>query len=230
MTPVLDRLVDVVEVLAWPRVQVGELAIEGEAAWRSALAAAATPEERWPFLRALEPALLRATPAARERLAAWAAWGGPVDSALAEAETTQALLTYGDWAMQALAVRVVNALPGPVRAAAITEAAIALVGRSCGAFVQNARLVDHRGKAPCKMIVLAWQGEEAPTARLLRHEIAHAWLEPQPHDQAGPVTLYGEQRLHELAAEECWATQPADVIAKCDLLATALATCWERSF
>jgi hypothetical protein len=223
---ILEHRVDVADALAWPAVEWCGRAIADEAAWRAAVDGASA-EERHALLHQLGPALLAATPAARERLAAW--WHDPDepdDPVLAEAEARSGLLVYGDMAMLDVIVGAVARLPRAVRNAIITEAAVLAVGRSCAGFACDARLRDRHSEGPAVLVVLSACGSDDEVRRLVLHECAHVWLRALPPPSGAALTVQGEQALYRMASAEGWAQRVHATLDRDELLAQALETLW----
>jgi hypothetical protein len=154
----MDRtaLLAVAADLGWPEITLGPvLSISDEAAWRSALVGAAgylaaTPPERLRLAAALAPALLRATEAARERLAAWEA------RPPRRAESPEALRTllretigyYGDFAMLPAIIEAFARAPAPSgKCSSMTSLSSAWAG-VCAAAARRRSARARRASAP----------------------------------------------------------------------------------
>jgi hypothetical protein len=220
------------ELLGWPHVAAGSLILGTELEWRFGVLGAPglTPPERRAALKGLEPLLLASTEGARARLSAHEATNAPpLDPELAAAEIRAGLLFYGDPELLKPVVDAFRSTPPAVRDTLLDQVAVLATGRSTRGWTSSAKLADRDGEGRSRIIVLTGHRTDREVVRTMLHELAHCWTAPLPAEHSQAVTAQGREAVLALAHREGWGDRAADLIDRDELLAEALACCWETA-
>ena len=236
MTSPLDALplFGLARAARFPRVWLGSMVIEGEAAWRRACfgSPAAIPRERLTLLRGLAKYhLLVASEAGRQKLRFWLererATPSPLESqAELRARLSDEVAFFGDIEMLPAVVDALVHMPRPVRDVVLGSVAFLGCGWSTHGFVIASDFSWPDGRSRPRAVLLNGADHDLEWLQhVTRHEGAHAWLLPST-DLIPAVPARGHARVRELARTEGWLAA-ADARTRHDeLLAEALAICW----
>ena len=162
---------------------------------------------------------LVATPAAVDRLRAWAREGSPDRSA-------DDVPFVGDLSPAPLVIRRLASLPAPVRWFVVCRVLIAAIGRRA---VGQAEYLPRLPDGIEHVVTISAAGPDAEVDAVTTHEIAHAWLKPNaPHVVLRPVAARLDTRIADPDVQQALGG-PAyihDRILESELQAASLAAAW----
>jgi hypothetical protein len=177
-----DDTLLVAQLAGWPEVQLGPLTVgTGEAGWRAIIGRSA-PADRTQLGQSLPPVppvALLAGEGRRRLLAYYARHAGRPPTANDAAVLDRTLNYIGDLSIKKVLVSVLTPLPAAVVDLVVSAVWIFGTGRETGGWFSVAPplpILAPDAEA-LRIIALSGHRDDGDIARLVAHEIAHAWIE-----------------------------------------------------
>jgi hypothetical protein len=212
-----------------PLVRFGRRKVAGIADWQPVFDGPIpiTPIEQRAALRQLERPLLQATPDGIERLKRWEDTPEPAPIPAGELKrwVDHRLLAFGDLDIVERIIHAVMGLPAYARGCALTDGCWLAVGSESLAWTSRNKFADRNGYEPPRLVVV---GPHA-SARTIRHEAAHLWLDAPAIDSMKAhqaIPAQGERDLRVYAESAGLLGRLDEATAQRERAANALAWVW----